>query len=220
MAEIIRVNDLSKNFKQVTALSRVSFEVRTNEAVALWGSNGAGKTTLLKCLLGILTCEGHIEVMGLDSRHRGNEVRKNVGYIPQEIRLHPDQSVWETACFYAELRSATRSRADTLLRQWGLEDAKKKMVQNLSGGMKQKLALVIALLSEPPILFLDEPTSNLDAQSRTEFSEALERLKSAGKTMIFCSHRLSEVRKIADRVLCLENGVKRSEMKPMELVTS
>ena len=214
MDPIISVKNLNKDFSHVTALSQVSFEVGVNEALALWGSNGAGKTTLLKCLLGIISFGGDIRVMNLDSRRNGKEVRRNVGYIPQEIRLHPDQSVWETACFYAAIRGVSKERSDLLLKQWGLDEARKKMVQTLSGGMKQKLALVIALLSEPPILLLDEPTSNLDTKSRLEFSEALKQLKKAGKTLIFCSHRMSEVRKTADRVLWLENGLKKMETKP------
>ena len=217
MDPIISVKNLNKDFSHVTALSKVSFEVGVNEALALWGSNGAGKTTLLKCLLGIISFGGDIRVMNLDSRRNSKEVRRNVGYIPQEIRLHPDQSVWETACFYAAIRGVSKKRSDLLLKQWGLDEARKKMVQTLSGGMKQKLALVIALLSEPPILLLDEPTSNLDTRSRLEFSEMLEQLKKAGKTLIFCSHRMSEVRKTADRVLWLENGLKKMETEPSAL---
>ncbi len=214
MDPIVRVTHLSKDFKSIAALSDVSFDLKTNEALALWGSNGAGKTTLLRCLLGIIAFRGDIRVMGLDPRIQGKEVRQRVGYIPQEIRLHADQSVLETVLFYSAIRGVAKQRAEFLLKQWALEESRKKMVQNLSGGMKQKLALVIALLSDPPILLLDEPTSNLDTKSRLEFSAALETLKRAGKTLIFCSHRISEVRRIADRVLELCGGKKIAETRP------
>ena len=98
--------------------------------------------------------------------------------------------------------------------EWGLETAKNQQAHDLSGGMKQKLSLAIALLSDPPVLFLDEPMSNLDVKTRGEFDLSLERLKKSGKTLVFCSHRHSEVRKIADRVVVLEAGAKKLDGKP------
>lgn len=214
---MIKVRNVTKQFQKVTALSRVNLEVRPGEAVALWGPNGAGKTTLLKCLLGIISFGGDIEVMGRDVRRQGKEVRRLIGYVPQEIRWHWDQTVWETVIFYARLRHVSRERVEKLIVDWGLFEAKKKLAQNLSGGMKQKLALVIALLSDPPVLFLDEPTSSLDVGTRTEFDTALERLKKAGKTFLFCTHRFSEVRRIADRLVVLESGLKKVDAKPDEV---
>ncbi len=210
----ISARDLTKRFKKVTALDGVDVEIRRGEVVALWGPNGAGKTTLLRCLLGILHFEGQAQVMGLDVRKNGKEVRRHIGYVPQEIRLHLDQTVWETVCFYARLRRVSKDTARKLLCEWGLDTAQKQLAQNLSGGMKQKLSLVIALLSDPPILFLDEPMSNLDVATRVEFENSLERLKTAGKMLLFCSHRYAEVRKIADRVILLEAGRKKIDGKP------
>lgn len=205
---------VSKRYKKVQALSSVDLEVRQGEAVALWGPNGAGKTTLLRCLLGIVQFEGTIEVNGFDVKRKGREVRALIGYIPQEIRLHQDQSVWETVFFYAQLRGVSRERVEKLLKEWDLSASRHQMAQNLSGGMKQKLALIIALLSDPPLFFLDEPTSNLDAHTRREFNLAVSRLKSANKTLVFCTHRASEVRKNADRVIILEHGVIKTEGRP------
>ncbi|MBI3317178.1 MAG: ABC transporter ATP-binding protein [Candidatus Omnitrophica bacterium] len=211
---LIRVTGVSKRYKKVQALSSVDLEVQRGEAVALWGPNGAGKTTLLRCLLGIIQFEGTVEVDGFNVKRKGREARALIGYIPQEIRLHQDQSVWETVSFYAQLRSVARERVEKLLKEWELSASRHQMVQNLSGGMKQKLALIIALLSDPPLFFLDEPTSNLDAHTRHEFNLALDRLRLAGKTLVFCTHRASEVRKNADRVLILENGVIKAEGQP------
>ena len=210
-APVIRVQNLTKRFKKVTALCDVDLEIRRGEVVTLWGPNGAGKTTLLRCLLGILPFEGRAQVMGWDVKTDGKEVRRRIGYVPQEIRLHLDQTVWETVSFYARLRGVPADRAEKLIAEWGLDPAKKQLAQNLSGGMKQKLSVAIALLSDPPILFLDEPMSNLDADTRNEFEDSLQRLKKAGKTLLFCSHRYSEVRKIADRVVVLESGIKKSD---------
>ncbi len=211
---LISARKVSKRYKRVQALSCVDLEVCRGEAVALWGPNGAGKTTLLKCFLGIVQFEGSIAVAGFDVKTRGCDARALIGYVPQEIRLHQDQSVWETVSFYARLRGVPRERVEVLLNEWGLSVSRHQMAQNLSGGMKQKLALIIALLSDPPLLFLDEPTSNLDAHTRREFNLVLDRLKTAGKTLVFCTHRASEVRKSADRVIVLEGGVIKAQGVP------
>jgi len=214
MDPILRVEKLTKRFGKVEALSELSLEVAPGEAVALWGPNGAGKTTLLRCLLGILPYEGEIRLLGLDPRLHGREIRAQVGYVPQQIRLHSDQTVLETIGFYAQLRGIPAGRSDDWVGAWGLGDARGALVQNLSGGMRQKLMLAIALLSDPPVLFLDEPTSNLDIATRRDFSAALGDLKKSGRTLLFCSHRLSEVRTLADRVVSFEGGRKVFEGKP------
>ena len=214
---MIHIQNLTKRFKNVTALSKVNLEVRRNEALALWGPNGAGKTTLLCAMLGILHFEGDIVIAGLNVKKEGKKVRALIGYVPQEIRLHLDQTVWETVGFYAGLKGVNKERMETLIREWGLWDCKEKLAQTLSGGMRQKLALIIALLSDPPILLLDEPTSNLDVNARRDFAAALERLKAAGKTLFFCSHRMREIKRIADRVIVLESGVKKADARPEEV---
>jgi nitrous oxidase accessory protein len=202
----ISVDGLTKRFANVTAVDDLCFEIRPTEAVALWGPNGAGKTTVLRCLLGLLPFEGTAHVLGLPCGPRGRASRRLLGYVPQEVRLHADQTVGETIRFYARLRRVGSLRVKQLIDDWELGDVERRPVRNLSGGMKQKVALVIALLSDPPILLLDEPTSNLDARARREFSDLLETLKSAGKTLLFCTHRPSEVWRLADRVIVLERG--------------
>ncbi len=214
LSPAIAVSGLTKRFGSVLAIDDLSFEVRLGEAVALWGPNGAGKTTLLKCLLGLVRCEGTAHVCGIACGPRSKAARRLLGYVPQEIHLHPDQTVREAVTFYARLRKTPQARIDGLLPEWNLSDVEDRPVRFLSGGMKQKLALVIALLSDPPVLLLDEPTSNLDMQTRQELDELLGRLKKAGKTLLFCSHRASEVWRLADRVLILERGRKVVEGPP------
>ena len=202
----IEVNALSKRFGAVTAVDDVSFTITEHEAVVLWGANGAGKTTILRCILGVIPFAGSIRVLGHDVRSCGKLARSHLGYVPQEIRLHGEQTVAETASFYARLRGVPLDRATGLLEQWQLRDAMRRPVRGLSGGMKQKLALVIALLADPPVLLLDEPTSNLDVRSQRDFSILLEQLKRAGKTLLCCLHQLGDVWKLADRVIVLERG--------------
>ncbi len=213
----ISVTRLSKRFGKVLAIDDLSFEVRQGEAVAICGPNGAGKTTVLRCLLGLFPFEGEARVQGLECGCREKASRQRLGYLPQEVRLHPDPTVWETIRFYAQLRKSSIDRARMLLLEWNLREAMHRPVRHLSGGMMQKLALVIALLSDPPVLLLDEPTSNLDTKARQEFSALIKRLKTAGKTLLFCSQGASEVWRLADRVIVLEGGRKIAEGTPEEV---
>jgi nitrous oxidase accessory protein len=216
-APVVSVRGLFKRFGKVTAVDHVSFEIQPGETVALWGPNGAGKTTILRCLLGLLPCQGAAEILGQPCGPRGRASRQGLGYVPQDVRLHADQSVRDTVRFYARLRRVAPDRVDQLLREWQLDDIPRRPVSQLSGGMRQKLALIVALLSDPPVLLLDEPTSNLDARTRREFGELLERLKAARKTLLFCTHRPSEVWKLADRVIVLERGQKVAEGPPEKI---
>jgi nitrous oxidase accessory protein len=215
---VIRVEGLSRRFGRLVAVDRLQFEVREGETLALWGANGAGKTTVLRCLLGLLRFEGEAQVLGYSVKREGKAVRQQVGYVPQLVHLHPDLSVQETAYFYAQLRGISPERADSLLVEWGLQEHREKPVSALSGGMKQKLALVLALLSDPPVLLLDEPTAHLDAAARAEWLELLRRLKAQGKTLLFCTHQFNEVRALADRVIVLERGRKVAELTGAQFV--
>lgn len=213
----VKVIGLTKRFGSVAAIDNLSFEVRAGEAIALWGPNGAGKSTLLKCLLGLIPCEGSAHVFGKRCGLRGKASRRLLGYIPQEIRLPADQTVIECVRFYAALRRVNSKRGVELLAEWGLADVHERAIRHLSGGMRQKLALVLALLSDPPVLLLDEPTSNLDVATREEFGRLLARMKSAGKTLLFCTHRAGEIVSLADRVVVLQAGRKAAEGTPEEL---
>lgn len=214
---LLEVRHLRKRFGSKTAVEGVDFQVARGEAVALWGPNGAGKTTVLRCILGMFPFEGTVRVAGYDARREGKELRRLVGYVPQEVRLHPDLSVEETMRFYARLRREAPERVEALLQEWQLVEVAHQAVGTLSGGMRQRVALAIALLSDPPLLLLDEPTSNLDAQTRREVWGLLRRLKEAGKTLLFCSHRTEEVFQIADRVIVLEEGRQVAQGKPSAL---
>jgi nitrous oxidase accessory protein len=216
-AAAIAVTDLTKRFGKQTAVDRLSFTAQPGQTVALWGPNGAGKTTVLRCLLGLYPFEGSLSVMGHSCGPSGCASRRALGYVPQEVRLHADDTVRDTVCFYARLRGASTERGEKLIVGWGLGDVVHRPVRHLSGGMKQKLALVVALLADPPVLLLDEPTSNLDASARRDFAELLLRLKAAGKTLLFCTHRPSEVWALADHVVVLERGRKVAEGPPEEV---
>jgi ABC-type multidrug transport system ATPase subunit len=204
---VIEVTNLTKRFGRFTAVEDLSFAVGTGEAIALWGANGAGKTTAVRCLLNLFPFEGEIAINGLDVRRAGKEVRRMIGFVPQELSFHDDMTVAETLIFYARLKKVPDGYDfEPLLDQVRLSPHVNKRVGELSGGLKQRLALAVALLADPPILILDEPTASLDIRAREEFLLLLRSLKYEGKTMIFSSHHLEEVTALADRVLLLEGG--------------
>ncbi|MEW6251735.1 MAG: nitrous oxide reductase family maturation protein NosD [Planctomycetota bacterium] len=211
---LLTVAGLHKRFRRLRAVDDVSFAVRAGEAVALWGANGAGKTTIIKCVLGLHRSRGRICIGGLDARRYGKQARRLVGYVSQELAFDADVSTLGTAAFFARLKGVPTRRAVEVLAQVGLAEHAHKRVGALSGGMKQRLALAVALLADPPLLLLDEPTSNLDLAARRAFLELLGQLKRGGKTVLFSTHRPEEVAGLADRVIVLEHGRRVSDGPP------
>lgn len=203
---MIDIQNIYKRFGRVRVLNGTACRVEPGQSVALWGPNGAGKTTLLRCVLGQVDFKGDIRIAGLDTRRHGKAVRRLIGYVPQEMAFYDDYRVMGVVRLMARLRGADRAACADRLARVGLAEHHRKRVRTLSGGMKQRLALAIALLNDPPVLALDEPTSNLDSAARNDLLRYLLELKTAGKTILFISHRPEEVAGLADRVLTLENG--------------
>jgi ABC-type multidrug transport system ATPase subunit len=215
---MIEVNHLTKRFGSTMAVDDLSFKVQDGQAVTFWGANGAGKTTALRCLLNLIPFEGTVTIDGKNVKEDGKQARSLVGFVPQELSFHDDMTVHETILFYARLKKVERNYDFIpLLTRLQMIDLLHKPVGDLSGGMKQRLALTLALLSDPPILLLDEPTVNLDIRAREDFLLLLLELKQVGKTMVFSSHRLEEVTALADRVLLLETGRLVVDSPPHEL---
>ncbi|MBW7885102.1 MAG: ABC transporter ATP-binding protein [Caldilineaceae bacterium] len=203
---MITFSHLTKKFGKFAAVDDLSLEVQLQEAVALWGPNGAGKTTAIKCLLGLLNYKGTVQVNGFDVQKQGRAARNLIGYVPQELAFYEDMSTLDMCRFYARLRSTPRERIPEVLEQVGLAEHAGKAVGTLSGGMKQRLALGLALLSDPPVLVMDEPTSNLDTAARGQLLQLLVKVKNAGKTIVFSSHRIEEVETLADQVVVMDRG--------------
>jgi nitrous oxidase accessory protein len=205
VAPVIQVHQLRKRYGERMVLEEVSFAVQPGEAVALWGPNGAGKTTILRCLLGRTTYEGTVSVFGRSPLRDGPAVRARIGYVPQQLPLL-DLPVGELVTTIAQLRGEPLERAWERLRTFGLEQAWHQPMRTLSGGMQQRLALVLATIADPPLLLLDEPTANLDATAREDLLAVLERLRDEGRTIVFASHRPHDVWRLATRVLRLQDG--------------
>jgi parallel beta-helix repeat protein len=203
---VLEVTGLRKRFGRHVVVENLSLEVARGGAVALWGTNGAGKTTIIKCILGLHPYRGTIRVGGIDARRSGPQARRLIGYVSQELSFYDDLTARESVRLFAQLKRVRTPRVDQVLERVGLAEHGGKRVGQLSGGMKQRLALAVALLADPPLLLLDEPTSNLDAAARRSFLELLADLKRAGKTLLFTTHRAEEVAALAERVLVLERG--------------
>jgi len=203
---MIELRGVSKSYGKLDALCDVSFSVAPGELVLLLGANGAGKSTLVRSILGILPYQGDIRVAGIDPLTDGKQVRSRVGYMAQSGGLHGDLTVEETVDFYCALRGADPERGAELLHGVGLSGARELRVDELSGGMLQRLSFALARLSDPPVLLLDEPTASLDARSRTAVCARLRQLADEGKAILVSTHSDGHLEDIADRSITLEAG--------------
>jgi ABC-type multidrug transport system ATPase subunit len=203
---MIRLTGVSKYYGKFRALDQVHFAIGVGEFVVFLGPNGSGKSTLYRCLLGITSFDGSIRIDGKNPLREGKAVRSLIGYMPQHTALHEDLSVEETLSFYAELRGGTKLNAVTLLERTGLRHTMSLKVGELSGGMKQRLSFVTALIGDPSILLLDEPTANMDKASQQLLHVWLMELKEQGKTILVSTHFQNSVLSLADRAITLESG--------------
>ena len=204
--DILTIEGLSKNYGRLSALDGVSFSLQTGSIVALLGPNGAGKTTTFKCILGVTDFQGQVRVAGTSVRKNGKAVRRMIGYLPQTPAFSGEDTCREALRFLAELRGVPDGRVDELIDEVHLAEQRDMPVGQLSGGMRQRLALAAALLSDPPLLLLDEPTANLDVQSRDEFHALLLKLRGEGKTIVVSTHFVEHMAHLADRVVLLRGG--------------
>lgn len=183
----------------------MTFKIEKGESVLLLGPNGAGKTTLLRCLLGLLDFTGKVVINGLDVKREGVRVRRLVGYVPQASSLPRDYTLKQVVTLHSRLHGVSVDPQE-VLRLVELEDYANFKVGELSGGMRQRLALALAVSHDPEILLLDEPTANLDQEGRDIFLRLFSEWRTEGKTVMVSSHRLVEVLPLTDRVLVLNGG--------------
>ncbi|MBI5949348.1 MAG: ABC transporter ATP-binding protein [Chloroflexi bacterium] len=217
---MLRAESVSKRYGKVTALDGASIEIEAGRVTAVIGANGAGKTTLIKCIVGLLKFEGRIAINGVDISRHGKAARRLVGYLPQNPAFHADLSVAETALFYGGLKGVPASRAREMVETAGLEAHADKTVGALSGGMRQRLALGVALLADPPLLILDEPAAGLDISARLELRRLVGEQRQAGKAILLSTHWLEDVPYVADEALVLDHGKTVFQGPATQLATS
>ena len=203
---MITIEHLTKTYGRTEVVSDFSLTIPDGESVALWGPNGAGKTTVVRCLLGLVTYDGSICVGGLDAATHGKSVRSAMGYVPQELSFYDEMTVYDLLDYSAALRSLPPERVDEVLEMVDLPDHRDKKIRELSGGLKQRVGIASALIPDPPILLLDEPTSNLDARARDAAIELLQGLREDGRTLVVTSHHVEEMAMLVDRVVAMEQG--------------
>ncbi len=219
----IRCTDLVKRYDgrpPVDAVRGLDLEIAQGECFGLLGPNGAGKTTTIEILEGLLTAtSGQVEVLGLAWTRADHEIRQRIGISLQETRLSEKLTVLETVTLFRSFYRQGYSPADVLARV-SLEEKANSLVGKLSGGQKQRLAVATAIVGDPELLFLDEPTTGLDPQSRRQLWEIIREIRSAGRTVLLTTHYMDEAERLCDRVAIVDHGRVIALGTPHDLILS
>ena len=208
---MIETNDLSKQFNDFSAVDGVNLSVEAGQILALLGQNGAGKTTTVRMLTALLQpSRGSARVAGYDVTKNGPDVRASVGVLTEHHGLYMRMTALEYMDFFGQVYSLApalrKARTENLLEYFGLAEAAKRRIGEYSKGMRQKLALARAMMHEPSVLLLDEPTSAMDPESARLVRDEIARLKSNQRTIMLCSHNLTEVEALADKIAVIYRG--------------
>lgn len=208
---MILMKDVIKRYKEVIALDHFSFSAGENEIIGLLGPNGCGKTTAINCMLSILKFDkGEIEIFGEKVDPNNNDIKQRIGVVPQEIAIFNNLNVVENISFFCGLYvkdSKTRKKlVDEAIEFVGLEKYRKFSPRQLSGGLKRRLNIACGIAHKPDLLFLDEPTVAVDAQSRNFILEGVKKMKDNGTTVVYTTHYLEEAEDLCDRLVIMDNG--------------
>jgi lipooligosaccharide transport system ATP-binding protein len=222
-APVITASALTEKYKDFAAVDGISFEVAAGESFGLLGPNGAGKSTTMRMLGAVSTrTGGELDILGLDPDRYGPEIRSQLGVVPQADNLDQELRVRDNLIVYGRYfgipRAVVAKRADELLEFAQLADRAKAKVDDLSGGMKRRLTIARALVNEPKILLLDEPTTGLDPQARHILWDRLFRLKEQGTTLVLTTHYMDEAEQLCDRLVVVDKGTIMAEGSPAELI--
>jgi ABC-2 type transport system ATP-binding protein len=215
---LVIVRDLEKSYGSVHAVRGVSFEVKRGEVFGLLGPNGAGKTTILEMVEGMLPIDrGTVTVDGVDVARYPERVRGSIGIALQKSAFFERLTLIELLGLFADLYGRER-QAEQLLDRVGLKDLARRQVKTLSGGQQQRFAVAVALVNDPPLLFLDEPTTGLDPQARRSLWDLIDRLRREGRSIVLTTHYMEEAQQLCDRVAILDSGTILALDAPLALV--
>lgn len=220
---MIKARGLTKDFGEVRAVDSVDFEVRKGEAFGLLGPNGAGKSTTMRMIASVSRrTGGELSILGLDPNEYGPDIRGHLGVVPQQDNLDVEIRVRDNLLVYGRYFGLPMKflgpKADELIEFVQLSDKAKAKVDTLSGGMKRRLTIARALINEPDILLLDEPTTGLDPQARHVLWDRLFRLKEAGVTLVITTHYMDEAEQLCDRLIVMDKGKIMAEGTPARLI--
>ncbi len=216
---IVQTTNIQKSFNKTIILDNINLTVNKGDIFGIVGPDGAGKTTFLRCLLDLYKIDnGQILLFGSSDLQN---CKNKIGYVPQQFSLNTDMTVWENICVFAKLQSmseqAIAERGDELLKMLWLDKFKDRLAGNLSGGMKQKLALVCSIMHKPELLILDEPTTGVDPVSRREFWQALYKLNQQEMTLLLCTPYMDEV-ELCSKIAFFYQGQIQVTGSPNELL--
>src|ERR1043165_7862823 len=216
----IAVDKLFKNYGSIRAVDGISFSVEAGEIFGMLGPNGAGKTTTVEILEGLREADsGRAEVLGMNISRDGAKVKEQVGVALQTVTMMPNLSPAELLTLFGSFYPRSVD-ADVLLERLGLQEKRNARVQTLSGGQQQRLSVALALVSDPQVVFLDEPTTGLDPQARRSLWDVIEEMRMAGKTVFLTTHYMEEAEKLCDRVAIMDHGRILALDSPQGLVKS
>ncbi|TGB01009.1 ABC transporter ATP-binding protein [Halobacillus salinus] len=205
---MLQVNELNKRYGKKEVVKNVSFRLEKGEAFGLLGPNGAGKSTTIAMLSGLVPNDGGTILWG--EKPMDPSMKKRIGIVPQEIALYPTMSARDNLLFWGKMyglsRKQAKKRAEEVLSIVGLSERGKETIETFSGGMRRRINIGAALMHEPELLIMDEPTVGIDPQSRNHILETVKRLNQAGMTMIYTSHYMEEVEFLCDRVGIMDYG--------------
>jgi ABC-2 type transport system ATP-binding protein len=217
----IEVENLTKRYGKVPAVDDISFNVRKGEVFALLGPNGAGKTTTVEIIETIRRpTSGKVRLLGMDTTKKKHEIVPCIGVLPQGFSSFDRITVRETMQYYSRLFGCRNVDIDGLIALVNLSDKAKEQYTTLSGGLKQRLGIAIALVNDPEVVFLDEPTTGLDPRARREVWDVMLGLKQKGKTVFLTTHYMEEAELLADTVAIISNGKTIAMGSPAELIES
>ncbi|MCA0756692.1 ABC transporter ATP-binding protein [Paenibacillus sp. N4] len=216
---VIQVSSISKYYGANKAVDQISFHVKEGEIFGIIGTNGAGKTTLLEMLMGLRKPDsGTIKVLGVDASRDAESLKEDIGIHLQSTSLVDKMSVREAMELFQAFYKR-KNDLDAIIDLFGLASYSNKVVKRLSGGWRQRAALAIALVNDPKIIFLDEPTTGLDPQAKKDYWSLIRQLKQQGKTIVMASHDMEEVQRNCDRVCVLRKGEFVVCDKPLTLIS-
>ena len=208
---IIDIKGLTKKFGTFTAVDRMNLQIRDGEIFGFLGPNGAGKTTTISMLTTLIKpTEGNVTIAGFDLATQNDKVRTVIGVVPQSFALFPELTAQENLAYIGKLYGMTsaqvQERTEFLLKKVSLHEHRDRIAGIFSGGMKQRLSLAASIMSNPRILFMDEPTTGLDPQSRIAMRELTKDLNAQGMTIVYTTHDMDEAEKICDRIVIMDKG--------------